>query len=210
MQFSVDRPNYISQDEDNEPTPERYTTRSQSIMQEAMLSCIHITNPKCKISPSQLSQCKFPMKWLCKMANSVIGDNGELLNYCHLIANPKTKAVYAHKYGNKLVRLAQGMPGQNTGTNTIIFIRRNQTKDVTYGLITCLIQQEKVDEPNRRRLVAGGDKVQYPGNTRTPTADLLTIKLLINSTISTMGAKFTTMDIKNFYLNTPMAWYEYM
>jgi hypothetical protein len=52
--------------------------------------------------------------------------------------------------------------------------------------------------------------VHYPGNAGTPTADLLTVKLLINTTISTAGAKFMTMDIKDFYLNTPMAWYKYM
>jgi hypothetical protein len=52
--------------------------------------------------------------------------------------------------------------------------------------------------------------VHFPGNAGTPTADLLTVKLLINSIISTAGAKFMTMDIKDFYLNTPMARYEYM
>jgi hypothetical protein len=210
MQSSTARPNYISQDKVDDPTPKRRATRSRSIMQEAMLSCIDITSPMCKISPSQLSQQKFPMKWLCKMANLVIGDNGELLEYHHLIANPKTKAVWAHLYGNELGQLAQGMPGQNTGTNTIVFIRCNQvppnrTKDVTYGLITCVIQPEKVEEPNRTRLVARGDRVHYPGNAGTPTADLLTVKLLINTTISTAGAKFMTMDIQDFYLNTPMA-----
>jgi hypothetical protein len=120
MQSSTSRPNYISQDEDNDPAPERCTTRSQSIMQEAMLSCIDIINPACKISPSQLAQQKFPMKWLYEKVNSVIGDNRELLEYRHLIANPKTKAVWVHLYGNKLGRLAQGMPGQITGSNTII------------------------------------------------------------------------------------------
>jgi hypothetical protein len=146
------------------------------------------------------------------MANLVIGDNGELLEYCHLIANPKTKAVWAHLYGNKLGQLAQGMPEWNTGTNTIVFICCNQvpqdrTKDVTYGLITCLIRPEKAEESNRTRLV---DRVHYPGNAGTLTTNLPTIKLLINSTISTAGAKFMTMDIKDFYLNTPMAWYKYM
>ena len=43
-----------------------------------------------------------------------------------------------------------------------------------------------------------------------PTADLLTVKLLINSVISTPGARFFTMDIKNFYLCMPMSRYEYM
>ena len=38
----------------------------------------------------------------------------------------------------------------------------------------------------------------------TPTADLMTVKLLLNSVISTPGAKFVTLDIKDFYLNTPM------
>ena len=107
------------------------------------------------------------------------------------------------------------MPGCNTGTNTIVFIRKNQVpkeqaKDVTYGLITTLIQPEKIDDPNQTRLVAGGDRVHYPGNAGTPTADLLTVKLLINSIISIAGAKFMTMDIKDFYLNTPMARYKYM
>ncbi len=59
-------------------------------------------------------------------------------------------------------------------------------------------------------MVAGGDRVHYLGNAGTPTADLLTIKILINSIISTAGAKFMTMDIKDFYLNTLMARYEYM
>ena len=106
------------------------------------------------------------------------------------------------------------MPGQNECTNTMSFIRRDQVpwdrvKDFTYGLITTLIRLEK-EEIYRTRLVAGGDRVNYPGDAGTPTADLLTIKLLLNSIISTPGAKFMTMDIKDFYLNTPMARYEYM
>jgi hypothetical protein len=107
------------------------------------------------------------------------------------------------------------MPGRNTGTNTIVFIKKNQVpqsrvKDVTYGLITCLIRPEKIEEPNQTRLVVGGDRVHYPGDAGTPTADLLTAKLLINSTISTPNVKYMTIDIKNFYLNSPMTRYKYM
>jgi hypothetical protein len=99
--------------------------------------------------------------------------------------------------------------------NTIHFIPwdrvpREGSKDVTYSLITCLIHPEKIDEPNWTRLVAGGDRVHYPGNVGTPTANLITMKLFINSIISTTGAKFMTMDIKDFYLNTPMEGYKYM
>ena len=75
-------------------------------------------------------------------------------------------------------------------------VPKERTRDVTYGLITCLIRPEKIDEPNRTRLVAGGDRVHYPFDAGTPTADLLTVKLLINSVISTPGARFFTMDIK--------------
>jgi hypothetical protein len=66
-----------------------------------------------------------------------------------------------------------------------------------------------MDEPNRTRLAAGGNRVHYPGDAGTPITNLLTIKLLLNSIISTPNAKFMTMDIKDF-LNTPMARFEYM
>ncbi len=59
-------------------------------------------------------------------------------------------------------------------------------------------------------MVTGGDRVHYPGNAGTPTTNLLTVKILTNSIISTAGTKFMTMDIKDFYLNTPMARYKYM
>ncbi len=45
-------PNYISQDEDNQPPPTRRTTRSasNSIIQEAMLSCMDIYKPQYVLS----------------------------------------------------------------------------------------------------------------------------------------------------------------
>ena len=89
-------------------------------------------------------------------------------------------------------------------------VLKERVKDVTYGLIKCLILPEKIDEPNRTRIVAGGDRVHYPFDAGMPTTDLLTVKLLINSIISTHGARFFMMDIKNFYLNTPMSKYKYM
>eukprot|EP00804_Cyclotella_cryptica_P011804 CCRYP_011385-RA/>CCRYP_011385-RA protein AED:0.37 eAED:0.37 QI:0/0/0/1/0/0/2/0/309 len=39
---------------------------------------------------------------------------------------------------------------------------------------------------------------------------MLTTKILLNSIISTQGARFMTIDIKDFYLNTPMARPEFM
>ena len=56
----------------------------------------------------------------------------------------------------------------------------------------------------------GGDRIVYPGDCGTPTVALLTVKLHQNSTISTKDARYMTIDIKNFYLNTPMERFEYM
>ncbi len=55
----------------------------------------------------------------------------------------------------------------------------------------------------------GGNLINYPGDCETPTADLLTVKLMFNSIISTPNAKFMTIDIKDFYLMTPMDRFEY-
>jgi hypothetical protein len=72
------------------------------------------------------------------MANSVLGEQGELLEYCHLMANPKTQATWTHSEGNELGRLVQGLLGPVIGTNTIFFIPKDKAprvraKDVTYA-----------------------------------------------------------------------------
>ena len=82
-------------------------------------------------------------------------------------------------------------------------------RKATYGRIVVDYRPQKAD-PNRTRLTVGGDRVEYPHDVSTPTADMVTAKLLFNSVISTEGAKFLTVDIKNFYLNTPMERFEYM
>ena len=44
----------------------------------------------------------------------------------------------------------------------------------------------------------------------TPTASLITIKLLFDSIVSTPGDKFLGLDLKYLYLNTPLERPEYM
>ena len=43
-----------------------------------------------------------------------------------------------------------------------------------------------------------GNLINFPGDCRTPTLDLLTVKLMLNSLISTPNVKFMTIDIKDF------------
>jgi hypothetical protein len=56
----------------------------------------------------------------------------------------------------------------------------------------------------------GGDRLDYSGVVATTTADITTFKILINSTLSTEDAAMMMMDIKNYYLGTPLPRFEYM
>ena len=99
-----------------------------------------------------------------------------------------------YSFGNEIVRLAQVMPGRNTGTDTILFIRKGEIpnercKYVSYSRIVCNERPQK-EEVNPKKLTFGGSNLQIDMDFGTPTASLLTINLLINSIISTPGAKF--------------------
>jgi hypothetical protein len=61
-------------------------------------------------------------------------------------------------------------------------------------------------------MTAGGDKLDYPGDASSPTVSMLDAKLHINSTISDAkeGARHLGLDIKNYFLGTPMTYYQYM
>ena len=56
----------------------------------------------------------------------------------------------------------------------------------------------------------GGDRIKYPDDCGTPTVDMTLFKILVNSIISTPNVKCLMMDIKDFYLQTPMQRPEYM
>jgi hypothetical protein len=60
------------------------------------------------------------------------------------------------------------------------------------------------------RMTLGGNLVDYPGNVSVGTAEMETIKLLLNSVVSTPGAAFCSANVTNFYLNTPMKLEEYV
>jgi hypothetical protein len=65
-------------------------------------------------------------------------------------------------------------------------------------------------ETHRVRLTVDGNLIQYHGDVSTSSADITISKCLCNSTISTEGAKYMCLDIKTFYLGTPMDLLEYM
>ena len=92
------------------------------------------------------------------------------------------------------------------GTNTIFFIPKYKVpavRTVTYGIIVAKIRPQK-SETHRTRLTVGVNLINFPGDITTPTADLITAKLVFNSVLSTKDAKFVCADVANFYLNNPM------
>jgi hypothetical protein len=63
---------------------------------------------------------------------------------------------------------------------------------------------------NRTRLTVGGNLLICLYDVSAPTSDLTTAKFLFNSVISTPGARFITLDLKKFYLKTPLPTARYM
>jgi hypothetical protein len=56
----------------------------------------------------------------------------------------------------------------------------------------------------------GGDRLGYSGDVATSTADITTFKILINSTLSIADAAIMKMDIKHYYVGTPLPRFECM
>ena len=55
-------------------------------------------------------------------------------------------------------------------------VKKRRMKDVTYGQFMCLVRPEKA-EHNSTRFVVGGDRINYPGEVGTPTAEMLVAKI---------------------------------
>ena len=85
----------------------------------------------------------------------------------------------------------------------------DRQRTITYARVVCADRPEK-NNPKRVRITCGGDRIDFPGDVSTKTADIVTVKVLLNSVISTPGARFMTGDLKDFYLYTPTERFEYM
>ena len=70
------------------------------------------------------------MQFLADFAGAVLdNETGKLLEYRHLIKRPKYKKDWGYSFGNEIRRLAQGMTGRNTGTDTIFFIHKGEIQN---------------------------------------------------------------------------------
>jgi hypothetical protein len=133
------------------------------------------------------------------------------MQYKDIMKHPLLGPRYKTGFVNELGRLCQGIRDIK-GTNTSFFVElKNIPKDrkITYGKLVC-DHKPNTAEKERVRLTVGGDRLDYSGEVATSTADITTFKILINSTLSTEQAEMMMMDIKNYYLGTPLPRYEYM
>jgi hypothetical protein len=68
----------------------------------------------------------------------------------------------------------------------------------------------RLQTSQERKGTRPGNRLDYSGDVATSTADITTFKILINSTLSTENAAMMMMDIKNYYIGTPLPRFEYM
>ena len=171
------------------------------------------------LHPEWYDRVEFIAEQAYKSAYAVLDkETGKKLEYRQLIKHPLFAEAWLKSGANEFGRLFQGI-GRNAdgtrrveGTNTCFWIAKKnipRNKRATYARIVCEERPEK-SEVNRTRITAGGDRLDYDGDTSTETAGLTTAKLLFNSVVSTPGARFMTFDISNMYLNTPLKDYQYM
>ncbi|MCP4142532.1 MAG: hypothetical protein GY755_20020, partial [Chloroflexi bacterium] len=139
-----------------------------------------------------------------------------ITKYKKLISDPILSDTWKRAFGKEFGGLAQGDNlTKTTGTNSLIILKPQEIKNIpkdrtiTYGRIVVDYRPQKKD-PNRVRITAGGNLIDYPGELTTRTADLTTSKILWNSVLSTPNAKYMCLDIKKFYLCAPLERYEYM
>lgn len=114
-----------------------------------------------------------------EISNAVL-EGGKVLKYRQLIHCPRIGEQWRHSSADKFGRLAQRIGGRVKGTSTINFIPKHHVpeermRDLTYGNFVCNIRPEK-DEVDRTRFVVGCNRINYPGDVETPTADMILAK----------------------------------
>ena len=207
----------------NKRGPRTGTARSRIISQQALnaLTLKEALSPNAAFSPSKLTMPAFVdtipnyAHYASPMVHPTTGES--ITSYKRLMHDPATAEIWQTAFGKDFGGMAQGddKTGQK-GTNSIFVMTHDEITSVkkegrkfTYARIVVDYRPQKED-PNRIRITVGGNLITYKGDVSTRTADLTTSKLLWNSVLSTPGAKYMCLDIKNFYLTAALDYSEYM
>ena len=155
-----------------------------------------------KLRPNKNTTSTFDFQQVAMpMVHPTTGET--ISSYKRLMHDPATAEIWQTAFGKDFGGMAQGdtKTGQK-GTNSIFVMTHNKikmiprTQTITYARVVVDFCPQKFD-PHRIRITAGGNLINYPGELSTRTADLTTSKLMWNSVLSTEGAKYMCLDIKN-------------
>jgi hypothetical protein len=155
-----------------------------TITQEAILACMntHSYITSRSLTPENAARCSFPVEILSAVLDV---DTVMLLEMQRLLLNPKFKEIRGKLYTTELGCLAQDIPGVSKGIDTILFIGRDKIpithlKDITNRRV-CVSYLPEKDDPNHTLLTISGNRVNFPKDCGTPTVDMVTVKLHLNS-----------------------------
>jgi hypothetical protein len=184
------------------PSPPRVPTRSRSLSPRNLSQ-----DDFCGMDTANMAIALGDNHWSRQhQANAVIHPiTGKEMEYAALMKDPRLRPLWTRDFGNECRRLFQGIR-DIPGNNTCFFINLKNIptyRKITYGKIVCDYKPHK-KEKERVRLTVRGDKLDYSGDVTTSTAGITTLKILLNSTLSTKDSVMKMMDIKNYYLGTPL------
>ena len=162
-------------------------------------------DPKCKLQAQAqaitkiISETNDRLQAEALRAYSAVDMNtdGTILTFSSAMRGPDAKA-WLEAHGEEIVRLIE----QGCGT----FMKRSDVpkgKIVTYYNPQVKIKMKNGKLVKRVRGTVGGDRLTYDGPTSALVAALETIRLLLNA-IVTEGASMMCIDIKDYYLGTPL------
>ena len=132
-------------------------------------------------------------------------DSGNKLKYLKAIKG-KDKLQWEQAQHEEWVRLF-------TQWNTIKLIHKDQVpfkRTISYYNPQLTVKIKDNQEVFRVRGTYGGNITDYTGLKAAQTANLPSVKILLNSVVSDVDAKFMTIDIKDYFLNSKLEKPEYM
>ena len=142
------------------------------------------TPKSCKNQSTQsaLPNKSFPPNDQCSTQQGNQGPNGNSATP----TQSKDANLWGKSYTKELGQLSQGIPGTK-GTFTIAYIKYDKIlldwrRNVTYSRTVVGYQPEK-DDSNRTRLTVGGNRIVCSVDVSTPTVEMITVKMHLNSII---------------------------
>ncbi len=175
-----------------------------TLCKEALLSTIH--TPR-----SPMQHAKLPINfehYANPMVHPVTGRT--ISSYKKLMHDPATTEVWQTAFGKDFGGMAQGCNKTGQKETNAMFVMSHEEimhvlaakKKITYANPVVHYRPQKEDH-HRIRITAGGNLINYEGNTSVRTTDLYTAKLHWNSVVSTKDAQYMCLEKKKFISPRP-------